>query len=634
MKNGAKRMLVDEELRQSREIMQAFAEDLPEFVSLKDVEGRFIFVNKRFEAWVGIDRNDIIGKTVHDIYPAEQAADFETLDQEALSSRSILSREVDLPYPDGKVRTVVSTRVPAISSTGELIGLGTINYDISELRQTEKALHKSRELFKAVIGNAVDGIINIDEKGTIQSLNAAVERIFGYSDDEIIGQNVSVLMPEPDHSKHDGYLDHYLKTGEAKIIGSGREVVGQHKDGSTFPLDLSISDTIIDGRHIFTGILRDITELKRSQEALHKNEKLLSTAIETISDGFVLTDSEDRIVLFNRKFRALYPNAFDLIVKGAKYADFLRGGAERGEFPEAEGRIDDWVNECLAERSKESTVIEEPLIGDRWVRVALRQLPDGGKVAIHVDVSELKQAQQEAQAATRTKSEFLANMSHEIRTPMNAIIGLSYLALKTELSPQQNDYLAKIQTSAQALLGIINDILDFSKIEAGKLEIETVDFDLEKVFKDAVNLVVFKAQEKGIEVLFSIPPDMPTALIGDPLRFGQILVNLTNNAVKFTDHGEIVISSEVLERESKHVKLRFEVRDSGIGMTEEQQEKLFRAFSQTDTSTTRTYGGTGLGLSISKQLVELMGGEIGVESELGKGSTFFFTAQFGLGALT
>ena len=374
--------------------------------------------------------------------------------------------------------------------------------------------------------------------------------------------------------------------------------------------------------------------VKERTIALEESERRLAAAIDNISDGFVLTDSDDRFILFNRKFQNLYPNSFDLISVGANYEDFLHGGAERGEFLNAIDRIDEWLKSHREERRKKFTVFEEPIIGDRWVRIASRQLPDGDKVSIHVDVSELRNAQEVAEAATQAKSEFLANMSHEIRTPMNAIIGLSYLALKTELSHQQKDYLNKIQISGQTLLALINDILDFSKIEAGKLEIETVEFNLEKVIKDAVNLILFKAQEKGIEVLFSIPPDMPTALLGDPLRFGQILINLANNAVKFTGHGEIVINSEILERDSEHVKLRFEVRDTGIGMTEEQQEKLFQAFTQSDTSTTRNYGGTGLGLTISKQLVEMMGGEIGVESEPGKGSTFFFTARFGISAST
>ena len=226
---------------------------------------------------------------------------------------------------------------------------------------------------------------------------------------------------------------------------------------------------------------------------------------------------------------------------------------------------------------------------------------------------------------------FLANMSHEIRTPMNAIMGMAHLAMKTDLTAKQYDYLKKVDISAKSLLGIINDILDFSKIEAGKMDMESVDFQLEDTLDNISTLVGIKTQEKGLELLFKTEPTVPTALVGDPLRLGQILINLSNNAVKFTDTGEIVVATELLKKDKDQVTLKFSVRDTGIGMTAEQAAKLFQPFSQADSSTTRKYGGTGLGLTISKRLAEMMGGEIWVESESGRGSTFSFTANLGLG---
>jgi signal transduction histidine kinase/DNA-binding response OmpR family regulator len=387
--------------------------------------------------------------------------------------------------------------------------------------------------------------------------------------------------------------------------------------------------------------------------------------------GIFMIDKNLNFQLTNEQFHELYDFPIELGQKGMPFIDFLRTRARRGEYgpgdPEelVEKRLETYKDPT---QTKQITIYEDKVPGNRTTEVYRAPTQDGGFVFVINDITERKEAENElriakedlenrvkeldearlamlnmmedlnearneAEDATKAKSEFLANMSHEIRTPMNAIMGMAHLAMKTDLTAKQYDYLKKVDISAKSLLGIINDILDFSKIEAGKMDMESVDFQLEDTLDNISTLVGIKTQEKGLELLFKTDPTVPTALVGDPLRLGQILINLSNNAVKFTDTGEIVVSTELVKKDGAQVTLEFSVQDTGIGMTEKQAAKLFQPFAQADSSTTRKYGGTGLGLTISKRLAEMMDGEIWVESEQGRGSTFSFTANFGLSEL-
>ena len=320
----------------------------------------------------------------------------------------------------------------------------------------------------------------------------------------------------------------------------------------------------------------------------------------------------------------------DLPEVEAKQVELFRAGEHLGEyrFRKKDGSYC-WVSdEQHLIRDKSGRPIE--VVGS-WSDIDARK---AAEQAFQAAQEELEKATAAALEASEAKSVFLANMSHEIRTPMNAVIGLSHLALKTDLTPRQRDYVLKIKSSGQHLLGIINDILDFSKIEAGKLSIENIDFDLDKVLENVGNLMSEKAAAKGLELIFDVEPQVSTHFRGDPLRLGQILINFCNNAVKFTETGEVAVQVRVLEESAECQLVEFSVSDTGIGMSEAQIERLFQAFEQADASTTRKYGGTGLGLAISKQLTELMGGEVSVKSETGKGSTFRFTARLGKGTAT
>ncbi len=378
-----------------------------------------------------------------------------------------------------------------------------------------------------------------------------------------------------------------------------------------------------------------LREARSALSALKSERDFAESLVNTAQAIILVLDAKGRIVRFNPYLEGISGYSLDE-VRGKDWFDIFLPASDhtriRAQFQEAESGI--------KTRGKVSSIVAKD--GSKreieWHDKTLKDI-DGnvnGLLAIGLDVTkrnQMEKAVQEskeiAEAANFAKGEFLANMSHEIRTPMNAIIGMSHLCLGTQLEPQQRNYIQIVHQSAQLLLGIINDILDFSKIEAGRLELESIPFRLDDVLNNLSNMVALKAQEKNLEILFDIDPETPLELIGDPLRFGQILLNLSGNALKFTESGEIVVRVQPVTLRKDTVEIEVIVKDTGIGMTSDQQAKLFQSFSQADTSTTRRFGGTGLGLSISKHLVQEMKGRIWVESEPGKGSSFHFTAVLG-----
>ncbi|HLA33285.1 MAG TPA: PAS domain S-box protein [Rhodocyclaceae bacterium] len=554
-----------------------------------------------------------------------------------------------LPLKDGR-RIAHFCRPLPTSSAGS--GCLWCCRDVSEEHLAVEALTASERRFHDIAIASADWIWEIDAQGRYTYASENALGAIGYLPQEIVGKTPFDFMRPEDVAIN---RPRFAALAKQRASFRNLENVARHKDGSLRNV-LSNGVPVIDdaGRLLgYRGLDRDITEQQHAASLLTK----LSLAVEQSSESVVITDIDANIEYVNDAFTQNTGYARAEVI--GKNSRILRSGktpaSTIASLWKALTQGKPWKGQFINQRKDGSEFVEFAIV------TPIRQ-PDGRithYVAVKEDVTERKRIGEEldrhrhhledlvnsrtqqlaearriAEAANQAKSDFLANMSHEIRTPMNAIIGLSRLCLQTALTPKQRDYIQKATLAAESLLGIINGILDFSKIEAAQMTIEHIAFDLARVLDHVVTLTTPSAEAKGIRLLRRHAPDLPHALIGDPLRLSQVLTNLLSNAIKFTADGEVLLSIEQQPRtadapdKDDNIVLRFAVRDTGIGMTSAQQRKLFQSFMQVDTSTARRFGGTGLGLAISKGLVNLMGGEIGVDSEFGHGSTFHFTLPF------
>jgi len=554
------------------------------------------------------------------IHP-EDAQRFEFEINEALGGDKDYISQYRFLRPNGDVRTLEARGHVIRDAAGRPIRLIGTSMDITERQQAEEELKK----LSLAVEQSPASVVITDLKGTIEYVNPKFCEVTGYTLAEAIGQNPRILKSV--HTPPEIYRELW------KTIKAGREWRGEFqnkkKNGEIYWESAIISPLkSADGSTAhYLAVKEDVTERKKMEESIREKEARFRGYFEHSQVGLAVTSPTKGWVEANGQLQRMFGYTLDELgsITWAEltHPDDLESDVKQFERMLA-GEIDNYTLDKRFIRKDGEIVYTNLTVACIRVQSAMLNM-----------MEDLDEEKSKAEEATRAKSDFLANMSHEIRTPMNAVIGMAHLASKTELTPKQQDYLSKIQSSANSLLGIINDILDFSKIEAGKLDMEAVEFDLLETLDNVANVITVKAREKeNLEVLFYLDPQVPSFLVGDSLRLNQILVNLGNNAVKFTEQGEIVLTARINERSDVNVTLQFSVRDTGIGMTAEQQNKLFQAFSQADTSTTRKYGGTGLGLTISKRLVNLMGGEIWIESEPGRGTTFNFTADFGLGKET
>ena len=493
-----------------------------------------------------------------------------------------------------------------------------------QLERLAEVISNSRQGYRDLIDSLDHLIFTTSLDGEIRTVNQRITQVFGFSYSELVGHHMDEFFDEPrmEHLKKSiGWFEerrHWTGTVRARL----------KKTGAVLYFDCVLQAIIKDGKVVgASGLARDVT-------AQRESETRFTELFETLQEGVYFCDPGGKLVDVNPAMVRMlgYSHRDELVGNNIGKLYFER---PENPFPERLRTPNSapLMREITLRRKDGTPIIcidNSNAIYDEFGRMVRHQ---GTLVDITVRKQaeeELQKAKESAEAANMAKSVFLAHMSHEIRTPMNAVIGMTQLALDTELTVEQKEYLTMVRDSGKSLLTLINDILDFSKIEAGKLDLDSTDFTLRYGINEMVKILDVRAKQKGLELSINIPPEVPDALLGDPSRLRQILSNLVDNAIKFTERGGVVLKIEKDSQSEQDVCLHFSVSDSGIGIPREKQQLIFEAFAQADNSTTRKYGGTGLGLSISSRLVQLMSGKIWVESEANRGSTFHFTARFGL----
>jgi PAS domain S-box-containing protein len=494
------------QIRESRRLKTANDEMMEhslDVICTIDGQGNFVRVSPACETVWGYTPAELVGRSYIEMVVPEDREKTSATGAAIMAGEPVVNFQNRYIRKDGTVVPIVWSAV----WSEELQTNFCVARDVSEREHAEQALRASEERFRFVTNSLGEAVISADSCGKIIFWNRAASNVFGHAEEEALGNDLTMLMPERCRERHTRGIERVQTTHEKRVIGRTIELEGLHKDGHEFPIELSISTWRTAEGAFYTGIVRDVSARRKAE-------------------------------------------------------------------------------------------------------------------------AELRAAKESAEQANKAKSDFLANMSHEIRTPMNGIIGMTELALETELSPMQRGYLDAVKFSADSLLALINQILDFSKIEAGKLALEAVSFDLRHKLGKMLPALRLRAQRKGIALLDEIDPTIPAFLVGDPLRLNQVVMNFVDNAIKFTEKGHVALRVKLEAMTETQIRLAFCVADTGIGIAKEKQRVIFEAFEQADASTTRSYGGTGLGLAISSALVRQMGGEVTVESEPGKGSTFRFTASF------
>jgi PAS domain S-box-containing protein len=642
-----------ESLRKNEERYRILVENINETM-LVIQDGKIKYINLRALDSFGYSEQEVLSINIFElIHPEDRDLVAQRYLQKINGDRTSTRYNYRTIHKSGQIRWIELSSV-LIDWEGRPATLNLI-MDISERKQAEKALSDSEAKYQFLAENMADVVFTVDMNMATTYVSPSIENMLGFTPEERMNQKVDEqLTPESQKIIFEMLLAE-LEREKDKDADPNRsatlELEYYHKDGSIKYL-LTYIRGIRDGEGNVTGLYgshHDITERKKMEEALHQSEEKYRTILDEMEDGYLELDLAGNFTFVN-----------DSTCRHSGYSrEELIGSSFRKQMGKDEyGNMYNIFGRIYATGKPERGIFYKLLRKDGTTAFAdLAGFPlknQKGEVigfrGVGRDITERKQAEEElqrtniqleeaiansnqmairAEMANIAKSEFLANMSHEIRTPMNGIIGMTSLLLDSELNDEQRKFAGIVLASSESLLKILNDILDFSKIEAGKLEIETLDFDLRSLLENFADTLAMRAHEKGIEFICAAAPEVPAYLQGDPGRLRQILTNLTGNAIKFTHQGEISVRVFLVSETEDSVLLRFSIRDTGVGIPEQKQSSMFQKFTQADTSTTRQYGGTGLGLAISKELVLKMGGEIGLVSEKGQGSEFWFTVRLG-----
>jgi len=616
------RKKIERELDQRKKYLESVLFNAPNAIVATNAAQDIIEWSPGAETVFGYTRREVLGRNLDDVVANEEVRrEAQSYTRSTIDGNRLPPTEVVRFKKDGTPIHVIVAGSP-IKSGEVLEGVVFIYADISDRKKIEKELDRRKKYLESVLFNAPNAIVATNAAQNIIEWSPGAEIIFGYTRDEVMGRNLDDVVANSERKTEAKSFTQITMSGNRV---APTEAVRYKKDGT--PIHVIVAGSPIKTGETLEGVVfvySDITDRKKAEEAVQWEAAKLAAMISGMEEGVIFVDRDDHILEVNEYFLKLLKKERAEMI-GRVLWDFNSQLATH----ELRAPIEDFKIRPFAL----PLVQEMPFRGLEVIfRLQPVYLNDNyeGVIINLIDVTELIQARKQAQEANRAKSEFLANMSHEIRTPMNGIFGMTELALETDLTTEQREFMEAVKTSAESLMNIINDILDFSKIEAKKIEFETINFNLRDTIHSMVSSVAFQAEKKGLELAYHIPGDIPDRVMGDPGRLRQILTNLLSNSIKFTHKGEVVVTVQPQSIAADKIWLHFIVKDSGIGIPAEKIKSIFDPFAQVDSSTSRLYGGTGLGLAIVSQLVELMGGKIWAESNLGEGSTFHFTISLSL----